>query len=54
MLNEKCIAVPLDEKDYSGTTLKKDAPVGNNLMALLLIFLFAIGCFAVGFGVGQN
>lgn len=54
MLNEEYTAVPLDEKEYFGTPSKKDAPVGNILKAVLLLFLLAIGCFGVGFGIGQR
>jgi hypothetical protein len=54
MLNEEYTAVPLDEKEYFGTPLKRDAPVGNILKAVLVLFLIGMGCFAVGFGVGQN
>ena len=56
MLNEEYTAVPMDEKEYFGTPAprNKHAPVGTILKAILLLFLVAIGCFTVGFGVGQN
>jgi hypothetical protein len=54
MLNEEYTAVPFDENEYFGTPLRRDAPVGNILKAMLVLFLIVIGCFAVGFGVGQN
>jgi hypothetical protein len=53
MLNEEYTAVPLDEKEYFGTPLKQDTPVGNIVKAVLLLFLLAIVFFAVVFVIGQ-
>jgi hypothetical protein len=56
MLGEEYTAVPLDEKEYFGTShvITRTYSVGDVLKAVLVVFFIAIGSFTLGFGIGQN